>query len=162
MTTIQRIQEGIKAAMKAGDKARLTVLRSLLNDLENAGIEKKGEGAAGGAGPLELLSEEDVLRVLQAAAKRRRESIEQYGAGRRADLVAQEEAELAVIQEFLPQPLTDEEVEALVREVVAELGASGMQDMGRVMKEATARASGRADGKRLSGVVRRLLAEAGS
>ena len=157
---LERIQQGIKDAMRAQEKLRLSVLRSLLNDLKNAGIDKKGaEGlTAEVASPAEYLGEEDMLRVVRGAAKRRRESAEQYRAGNRDDLAVQEEAELVILEEFLPKALSEAEVAALVDAAVAETGASAMSDLGKVMKLATERAAGRADGKAISAAVRARLA----
>ena len=156
---LEAIQAGIKEAMRAKDKLRLQVLRSLLNDMKNAGIEKKGaEGlTAEVASPAEFLEEADLLKVVRSAAKRRNESAEQYRSGGRDDLAAAEEAELAILEEFLPQPLSAEEVAALVAAAIQEAGAASMQDMGKVMKIATPQAAGRADGKVLSAEVRKQL-----
>jgi len=156
---LDRIQQEIKQAMRGKEKQRLTVLRSLLNDLKNAGIDKKGaQGLTDEVGsPAEYLEEAEMTKVVQAAAKRRRESTEQYRAGGREDLAAAEEAELAILEEFLPQPLSDEEVAAMVEAAVTETGAAEMADMGRVMKLLTERAAGRADGKALSAAVRARL-----
>ena len=156
---LDRIQSDIKDAMRAKEKERLTVLRSLLNDMKNAGIEKKGaQGLTEEvASPAEYLDEADMLKVIRGSAKRRRESAEQYREGGREDLAEKEDRELAILEEFLPKPLTDEEVTALVAEAIAESGAASMQEMGKVMKIATERAAGRADGKVLSAAVRAQL-----
>lgn len=153
------LQAGIKDAMRAQDKHRLTVLRSLLNDLKNAGIDKKGaQGLTEAVGsPAEYLDGEEMLKVVRAAAKRRRESAELYRGGGREELAAAEEAELVILEEFLPKALGDAEVQALVAAAIAEVGATSMQDMGKVMKLATERAEGRADGKVLSAAVRAQL-----
>ena len=154
------IQQGIKDAMRAQAKLRLSVLRSLLNDLKNAGIDKKGAQGltAEVASPAEYLDEQEMQRVVRGAAKRRRESAEQYRAGNRADLAEQEEAELVILEEFLPRALSEAEVVALVDAAVVESGASAMSEMGMVMKIVTERAAGRADGKALSAAVRARLA----
>ena len=156
---LDRIQQGIKEAMRGKEKERLTVLRSLLNDLKNAGIDKKGaQGLTAEVGsPAEYLDDEEMTKVVRSAAKRRRESAEQYREGGREDLAAKEDSERAILEEFLPQPLSEEEVAAMVEQAVAETGAAEMADMGRVMKLLTERAAGRADGKVLSSAVRARL-----
>ena len=97
------------------------------------------------------------MAVIQREAKKRKDSIEEFEKGGRADLAATERAELAVLADFLPKALSTEEVEALVREAITEVGATSKKDMGAVMKAAQAKAAGRADGKALSAVVTRLL-----
>lgn len=156
---IERLQAEIRTAMRDKAKDRLSLLRSLLNDLKNAGIEKKGaQGLTEEvASPTDYLEEEEMQKVVRAAAKRRRESSTLYREGGRDDLAVVEEAELAILEEFLPKQLDEEEVRALVAEAIAETGASGMQEMGKVMKVATERAAGRADGKVLSAAVRAQL-----
>jgi uncharacterized protein YqeY len=159
MTVLEKLTEGIKDAMRAKDKLRTVTLRSILSDLKNAGIEKKGrEGLSGEvASPADYLDEQEMIRTIQSAAKRRRESMEQYLAGDRPELAAKEELELAILEEFLPKALAPEEIEVLVQEAIAEVGAASMADMGKVMKAVQPRIAGRADGKTVSGVVRGLL-----
>lgn len=155
-----RLTEDIKSAMRAQDKARLTVLRSIQSEWKNAGIEKKGrEGlTADVASPTDHLDENELLAVLRSMVKKRREAAEQYGKGGRDDLVQSELAEVAIIEEYLPQPLSAAEIDALVDAAVAEVGATSMADMGKVMKAVQPKAGGRADGKALSEAVRRKLA----
>ena len=156
---LNRLSDSIKDAMRAKDKLRTQTLRSIMNDFKNAGIEKKGRDGLTEevASPAEYLEEPEMVKVLQGAAKRRRESAEQYVAGGRPELAEKEEAELAILAEFLPAALTAEELEAMVKETIAELGASSMADMGKVMKAVQPKIAGRADGKAVSGVVRELL-----
>jgi uncharacterized protein YqeY len=104
------------------------------------------------------LDDDEVIKLLMSYAKKREESQAQMTEAGRDDLARKEASELAIVKEYLPAALDDHELEALVREVVAELGATSMKDMGRVMKECTARAAGRADGSRISAVVKSQLA----
>ncbi len=156
---LEKLSESIKDAMRAKDKLRTQTLRSIMNDFKNAGIEKKGRDGltAEVSSPAEYLDEPEMLKVIQGAAKRRRESAEQYIAGDRQDLADKENLELAILEEFLPKALSPEELEVIVKEAIAEIGATSMADMGKVMKIAQAKIAGRADGKVVSGVVRGLL-----
>jgi uncharacterized protein YqeY len=136
-----------KEAMLARDAERTGALRMLKSAIGYAQIEKK----------VDVLPDADVLAVIQREAKKRKDAIDEYEKAGRAELAAKEQSELKVIADFLPQPLSMEEVEALVREAIAEVGATSKKDMGLVMKAAQAKAAGRADGKALSAVVGRLL-----
>ncbi|HEY6169334.1 MAG TPA: GatB/YqeY domain-containing protein [Verrucomicrobiae bacterium] len=147
MPLLELISDEIKKAMLARDAARLGPLRLLKSALGYVQIERKTE----------TLSDAEVVAVIQKEVKKRRDSIEQFEKGNRADLAATEKAELAVLEEFLPKALSPDEVEALVRAVIAEAGATSKKDMGSVMKLATARSAGRADGRALSATVSRLL-----
>jgi uncharacterized protein YqeY len=119
-------------------------------------LAQAGEAKAAKAGPL---TDDEIEEIIQRQAKQRRDSIDAYQAGGRADLAAKEETELAVLLGYLPQPLAPEELRALVREAIAEVGATGPRDMGKVMPAVMARAGKRADGKAVSAVVRELLSE---
>jgi uncharacterized protein YqeY len=147
MPLAEDINAQIKAAMLAKDAQRLGALRLLKSALGYVAIEKK----------VDLLPDADVLVVIQKEVKKRRDSLAQYEAGGRTDLAAIEQGELAVLETFLPKPLSPEELEALVRAAISEFGATSKNDMGAVMKVATAKAAGRADGKTLSGLVGKLL-----
>jgi hypothetical protein len=147
VSLVEKLQQEIKAAMLARDADRLSTLRLLKSAIGYAQIEKK----------VEPLPDAEVLAVAQREVKKRRDSIEQYQAGGRADLAEKEAREIVVLEGFLPQPLSPAEVEALVRGVIQELGATSKKDMGPVMKAAQAKAAGRADGRALSAVVGRLL-----
>jgi hypothetical protein len=147
VSLVEKLQREIKAAMLARDADRLSTLRLLKSAIGYAQIEKK----------LEPLPDAEALAVVQREVKKRRDSIEQYQAGGRADLAEKEAREIVVLEGFLPQPLSPAEVEALVRGVIQELGATSKKDMGPVMKAAQAKAAGRADGKALSAIVGRLL-----
>ena len=156
---LKTITDEIKQAMRDKEKLRLQTLRSLVNDFKNAGIDKRGkEGLTEEVNsPAEFLTEEEMIKIVQSAAKSRRESIEQYVAGGRQDLADIEQAELDILSEFLPKQLDDTELESIVKAAIAESGASSMADMGGVMKIAQVQIAGRADGKRVSGIVRQLL-----
>jgi uncharacterized protein YqeY len=157
---LKKINDEIKQAMRDREKLRLQTLRSLINDFKNAGIDKRGKEVLTEEvnSPAEYLTDEEMIKLIQSAAKSRRESIEQYAAGGRQDLADNEQAELEILSEFLPKQLDEAELEAIVKAAIDETGASSMADMGGVMKVAQVQIAGRADGKRVSGVVRGLLA----
>lgn len=142
----ERIEEDLKAAMKAREGARVSTLRMLLNALKGAEKDKR-----------EPLSDEEALDVLSREAKRRRESIEAFEKGGRRDLVDKERAELDLIAGYLPQPLSGEELARIVDETIAEVGASGPKDMGGVMKAVMPKVRGRAEGGAVSALVRARL-----
>jgi uncharacterized protein len=137
----------IKAAMLARDADRLSTLRLLKSALGYVAIEKQTE----------TLSDADFLAVVQKEVKKRRDASEQFQAGGRAELAAKELAELKVLEIFLPQPLSAEELEALVKACIQETGATSKKDMGQVIRAAQAKAAGRAEGKAISQLVGRLL-----
>ena len=147
MTLQETLTAELKAAMVARNADRTGTLRLVKSALGYVQIEKK----------VDQLPDADVTAVLQREAKKRRDARDEYERGGRPELAAKEAAELVVIEEFLPKALSAEELEALVRAVIAETGATSKKDMGTVMKAAQARAAGRADGKVLSGIVGRLL-----
>jgi uncharacterized protein len=156
---LDRLKEDMKSAMRAKEKARLTVIRSIQAELKNAGIEKKGKlGLTEPVdSPDQYLDHEEQLVVLRSMVKKRRDSAEQYHAGGREDLVTIELSEVEIIVDYLPKELSKEEIEAIVKEAIAEVEAGSMADMGKVMKAVQPKAAGRADGKVLSETVRRLL-----
>lgn len=131
-------QEMIQAA-KAKDRARLSALRLMKNALHNRAIDLKGQ-----------LDEKEALQVFSSMIKQRRDSIEQFRNGKREDLVAIEEAELKVIQEFMPQQLSEGELDGLIDRAIAEVGAVSAKDMGKVMKQLMPAITGKADGKVVS------------
>jgi uncharacterized protein len=137
----------IKAAMLARDADRLSTLRLLKSALGYVAIEKQTE----------TLLDADFLSVVQKEVKKRRDASEQFQAGGRAELAAKELAELKVLEIFLPQPLSAEELEALVKACIQETGATSKKDMGQVIRAAQAKAAGRAEGKAISQLVGRLL-----
>ena len=143
----ERITSDLTAAMKARDAARLSTLRMVKASLMNREIEKGGE-----------LTEEELQKALQSLVKQRRDSVEQYERAERAELAAKERAEIAVIEEYLPQAASREEIEQAVSAAIAELNASSMKEMGAVMKAAQARLAGRsADGRTVSEIVKAKL-----
>lgn len=135
--------------MLAKDKGRLDALRAVKAALLLAGSEK----GAGGA-----VSEEAGLKVLQKLVKQRKESAEIYVQQNRQDMAEEELAQSAVIEEYLPAQITPEQIEAVVKAIIAETGASSLADMGKVMGAASAKLAGKADGREISGIVKRLLA----
>ncbi|HET9951795.1 MAG TPA: GatB/YqeY domain-containing protein [Candidatus Eisenbacteria bacterium] len=144
----ERLNEEMKQALKAGRQDRLGTLRMMRSQIL---LEKKKDAS------IQVLSDPQVTQVLGSYAKKLRDSAAEYEKLGRPEESAKIRAELAVVQEFLPQPLTADEAKALVAQVVADLGASSAKDFGRVMKEAQARATGRADGKTLSDLARAAL-----
>jgi uncharacterized protein YqeY len=144
-----RVQTDIAAAMRAGEGLRRDVLRMVVSAAYN--VEKR-QGHP--------LTDDEYLAVLSREVKTRRESVEAFRAGGREDLVAKEEAEIAIIGEYLPEALTEDEIAALIREGIAATGASSARDMGKVMGWLAPRTRGRADGKRVSELVVQALAGA--
>ena len=149
MSLQDRIQSDIAIAMRAGDALRRDVLRMVVSAAYN--VEKR-QGHP--------LSDDEYLAVLGREAKTRRESVEAFRSGGREDLAVKEEAEIAIIREYLPEALTEAEIAALVREGIEATGASSARDMGKVMGWLAPRTRGRADGKRLSELVVQALASA--
>ena len=147
MSLKERIVKDMTAAMKSKEAARLSTLRMVKAAMQNREIEKG-----------EPLTDEEMSKLLQSLVKQRRDSVEQYEKARRAELAAKERAEITVIEEYLPQAATREEIEEAVGEAIAETGASSMKEMGAVMKAAMARLAGRnADGRTVSDVVKEKL-----
>ena len=157
MSLKERLTEDLKEAMRAKDERRKTTLRLLLDAIHKAEIPSKKEAEAGEGPPRKELSEDDILRVVASEAKRRRDAITEFGKAKREDLVAQEEAELVIIMGYLPAQLSREEIEALAREVIQELEASDISQMGRVMGALMPRVKGRAEGGVVSQVVCEIL-----
>jgi len=147
MSLQQRVTDELKSSMMARQAVRTGTLRMLKAALGYAQIEKKTE----------TLSDADVMAVIQREAKKRRDSIEEFEKAGRAEMAANEKAELEVLAEFLPKALSAEELESLVRAVIAEVGAASKKDMGLFMKAAQTKIDGRADGKTVSALVSRLL-----
>jgi uncharacterized protein YqeY len=140
------IQDGIKAAMKGGDRVTLSTLRLLSSALHNEEIKQHRE-----------LSEDEILKTVASLSKQRQESIEFFRKGGRTDLLEKEEAELAVLRRFLPEAMNDDEVRAAIRNSIEEVGAKGIQDLGRVMKQVMPKVAGRTDGKRVSELAKEIL-----
>ncbi len=146
-SAIDRIDSEIKAAMLAKEAARLSTLRMLKSALKYYQIEKK----------LDSLSDADLITVVQKQIKQRQDSIESYRTAGRADLLQKEEDELKVLKVYLPQGLTEQELESLVKSVITEVGATSKAQVGAVMKAAIAKAAGRADGKSINALALKLL-----
>jgi uncharacterized protein YqeY len=140
------IQDAMKAALKKGDRLTLSTLRLLLSALHNEEIKNRRE-----------LGTEEIHKIISTLGKQRTEAIELFRKGKREDLADKEEAELKVLQQFLPRPLSEDEVRALIASSITEVGASGVQDLGKVMKQLMPRVSGRADGKRVNELAREVL-----
>jgi uncharacterized protein len=136
MTFKNKLDQEMILAAKATDKIRLSALRLLKNGLHNREIDLKRE-----------LGEAEFLQLLAGMVKQRRDSIEQFDKGGRPDLVEKEEAELKVIQEFLPAQMSEADIDAIINEAIRETGAVGVRDMGKVMKFLMPRVAGKADGK---------------
>ena len=145
MSLLEQVQADVTAAMKGGDRERVGALRLIVSELQKAHKDAAG-------------SEADEVAVLQRERKRRLESASAYRDGGREDLAGREEAEAELIQAYLPEQLSDEELQAIVGDAVAEAGASSPQELGRVMSVVMPRVQGRADGKRVSALVREKLA----
>ena len=147
----QHLNDALKAAMKAQDKRRVSTLRLILAALKDRDIAaRSGDNGDG-------ISESDILGMLQTMIRQRRDSIEQFKQGGRKDLADKEAEEIAVIQDFLPAQLDEGEVAEACRQVVAELEAGGLKDMGRVMGELKSRYTGRMDFAKASAAVKELL-----
>ncbi len=134
--------------MRKGDKVRRSAIRMVMAGIKNAEIDKR-------AG----LEDADVLGILAREVRQRRESIDAFGKGNRRDLVAQEEVELAILLEYLPQQISRQEIAAAAREVIAEVGVQGPRDKGKVMSRLIAQLKGKADGRDINEVVTQLLAD---
>jgi uncharacterized protein YqeY len=141
-----RIEQDLKAAMKSGDKRRVSTLRLLLSALKNEKISSQRE-----------LTDEEAEAIIRRAVKQRKESIEVYERTGRADLAAGEKEELAMLEAYLPQAMSDAELEDTILGIVKEKGFSSAKEIGQLMKELMARHRGRADGKRAQEIARRLL-----
>ena len=149
MTLSQRVDENLKEAMRAKDAGRVGVLRMLKSALKYAAIEKSGAEAE--------LSDSEAAQVVRKQVKQRQDSIESFEKGGRPELVTKEKEELSILQSYLPQAMATEEVAKVVRETIAEVGATSKAQMGTVMKALQAKVAGRADGKTLSAEVQRQL-----
>lgn len=146
MTVKDQLQEAAREALRAGDELRKTTLRMALSAIKLAEVQK--------GGPLE---DPDVLALLQKEVKSRHEAVEEARKANRPELETAALAEIAILQAFLPQPLTAAELEQLVREAIAETGAASPREIGKVMSALTPRTKGRADGRAVSELVRKFL-----
>jgi len=147
MTLIENIKSDLDEAMRSRDAERRDALRLILSSLQSA--EKDLQRP---------LHEDEELQVLQRERKRRIEAAEAFRAGGREEQAAAEERELALLQEYMPEPLTEEQVEEIIDDVIAETGATSLRDLGRVMADVMPQVSGRADGSSVSQLVREKLA----
>ena len=152
MSLKTRLMDDVKAAMKSGDKERLQTLRLITSAIKQVEIDTRSEGER-----LEL-DDAQVLTVLEKMLKQRRDSIQQFEAAARQDLADKEKTEVVVIEAYMPTRLSESEVDDLVREAIAESGATGAKDMGKVMAAMKAKAAGRADMTVVSARVKALLA----
>lgn len=146
MSLTQRLEQDMKTALKNKDKTKLSVIRMVRSAIKNAEIER--------GRPLE---EGEVLDVLSRELKQRKESLQEFEKAGRSELAEKVKAEIAVVETYLPAPLSEEELRELARQVIDEVGASSPADMGKVMKEIIPRVKGRADGKEVNRIVRELL-----
>jgi len=142
----QKLTDDLKQAMRSGDKVRRSVIRLLMAAIKNTEIAQQA-----------TLADADVLGVIAKEVRQRHESIDAFKLGDRHDLLAQEEAELAILNEYLPQQMTREEIITAARQVIEEVGALGLGDKGKVMPNLIAQLKGRADGREINAVVTELL-----
>lgn len=147
MSLSDQLNQEIKAAMLARDADTLSTLRLLKSAIGYSQIEQKKES----------LTDAELIAIVQKEVKKRKDSVEQYESGGRPELAAKEKSEVAVLEKFLPKPLSAEELEALVKATIQEVGATSKKDMGIVIKAVQAKAAGRAEGKTVSGLVGKLL-----
>ena len=141
-----KLMEDMKVAMKAGDKIRLETIRGLRSQFKNVEIDKGRS-----------LTDDEEIQVLMNAAKKRKESIEQFRSVNRVDRAAEEEKELEIIQEYLPEQMSQEEIAELVNQVIQEVGATSPGDMGKVMGKTMSQVKGRAEGKLVKKIVQEKL-----
>jgi uncharacterized protein YqeY len=142
----EKIRADLTAAMKAQEKERLSVIRMLQSAIKNEQINAGHE-----------LSDEEAMTVIRKGVKQRQDSIEQYSNAGRTELADKERSEMEILRTYLPAELSEAELESGLREIVAATGAQSKKDLGKVMKEATAKFKGRADGKKIQEIVSRLL-----
>jgi uncharacterized protein YqeY len=148
----EQLVDDLKDAMRERDEPRKRTIRSIIAAM------KKAETELDASGERKHLDDNGILALISKQAKQRQESIDAFRLGGREDLVAEEEADLAILQTYLPQQLTKEEIEVEARQVITEVGATGPKDLGSVMKPLMARLKGQADGRLVNQVVRELLA----
>ena len=151
MTLEQQIQEAIKEAMKAKDAVALSANRAIKGEIL---LFKTAEGGS------KEVTDGDILKMIQKLVKQRKEAAEQFVAGHRQDLADNELAEAAALEKYLPKQLSPEEVKAKVQEIVAQVGATSIRDMGKVMGVANKALAGLSDGRTISGIVKELLSQA--
>jgi uncharacterized protein YqeY len=142
----KRLTDDLKQAMRSGDNTRRGVIRLAMSAIKNAEIAKR-----------DSLEEADIIGIIAKEARQRQESIDAFKQGNRQDLVAQEEAELAILQEYLPQQANREEIVAAAQQIIADVGAEGPRDKGKVMPRLIAQFKGKADGREINDIVTELL-----
>lgn len=147
----EKIKEDIKTALRSKDEVKLSTLRMLASAIHNKKIDKRSRGAS------DKLSDEEVVLVMRLEAKKRRDSIQEFKKGGRVDLVEKEKHELAVLELYLPQEMSDEDLERTVKEAIVGLGRVSEKDFGRVMGEVMRRVRGVASGDRVSILVKKFL-----
>jgi len=146
MSLKERLESGLKEAMKSGDRVAVAAIRLSLSEIKNSAIDKRR--------PLE---DNEIVNILRSGVKKRQESIEIFAKGNRQDLVDKETAEIKVLEAFLPAAMPAAELEALVAAAIAETGAASMKDIGKVMKAVLPRVAGRADGAEINKLIRARL-----
>jgi uncharacterized protein YqeY len=144
----ERIQSEMNKALKEREELKVSLLRFLLAEVRNREIELNKRGK---------LTDEEIAQVIRTQVKKHQESIEAYRAGRREDLAKKEEAELQILNTYLPQSLTSPELEKIILETVKEIGAKGAKDFGKVMGAVMVKVKGRADGQEVAALVRKLI-----
>ncbi|MBN1400223.1 MAG: GatB/YqeY domain-containing protein [Anaerolineae bacterium] len=149
MSLQDRLMDDLKEAMRSKDVARREAIRMVRAAVQNAEIEWQRKA-----------SDEDVQALIAREVRRRTEALEMFRQGGRADLVAEEEAGIAVLESYLPEQLSQDDIETVVRQVIAQVGATSMGQMGAVMREAMAQLKGQADGRLVNQIVRELLSQA--
>ncbi|MFC1893125.1 GatB/YqeY domain-containing protein [Chloroflexota bacterium] len=142
----QRLTDDLKQALRNGDKTKLSVIRLVMAAIQNAEIARR-----------QTLEDSDILGIIAREVRQHQESIDAFKQGNRNDLVAQEEAELVILQEYLPRQITRDEIVAEARRIIAEVGAQGPGDKGKVMPKLIAGLKGKADGREINAVVTELL-----
>ncbi len=146
MTLLDKLSEDLKESLKSRNSIKSSVIRLLKSSIKYREIEKKAP-----------LSDDEIIEVIMSGIKQRRESVEQFSKGGRIDLVQKESNEIEIMQAYLPQPLTREELVNEVKSVMMEVGATSAKDMGKVMKALMPRVKGRAEGTKVSSIVRELM-----
>ena len=146
MSLTQKINEDLKDAMKAKDKERLSSLRMLKAALKNRQVEKGGD-----------LEEKEVQAVIGSLIKKSQEAVEEFKKGNRDDLAAKEEGEIKILLGYLPEQLSQDQIERDLKEIISELSATSLKDMGKVMKEAMSRMAGKVQGKEVNEIAKKLL-----
>ena len=147
MSMEKELNEKLKEALKSGDKVKISTIRLVINEIKNKKIAEKTEE----------LDDEKIVAIIQKKARQHKESIEQFKKAGRDDLVKKESEELAILEEYLPEQISEEELEKIVSESITQTGATSMKDMGTVMKDVMARTQGQADGKVISEIVKKKL-----